>query len=154
MIDLREVDETNWRLPLQVAPDQKKFVSEPFRLLARAYAYRNSRSRALVIYDSASEQAAPVGMAMYYDCEPMQAYCLSQLFIDEKYQRRGYGRQSMQALMQQMREDGKYQKVILCYVEGDIAAETLYTKLGFTLNGVRDGDEIGMEYYLTPKTQE
>lgn len=39
MIDLREVDETNWRLPLQVAPDQKKFVSELFRLLARAYAY-------------------------------------------------------------------------------------------------------------------
>lgn len=64
MIDLREVDETNWRLPLQVASDQKKFVSELFRLLARAYAYRNSRSRALVIYDSASEQAAPVGMAI------------------------------------------------------------------------------------------
>lgn len=39
MIDLREVDETNWWLPLQVAPEQKKFVSEPFRLLARAYAY-------------------------------------------------------------------------------------------------------------------
>ena len=91
---------------------------------------------------------------MYYDYEPMQAYCLSQLFIDEKYQRRGYGGQSMQAMMQQMREDGKYQKIILCYVEGDVAAETLYTKLGFTLNGVRDGDEIGMEYYLTPKTQE
>ncbi len=106
MIDLREVDETNWRLPFQVAPDQKKFVSEPFRLLARAYAYRNSRRRALVIYDSASEQVIPVDMSMYYDCETMQAYCLSQLFIDEKYQRRGYGRQSMQALMQQMREDG------------------------------------------------
>lgn len=50
-----------------------------------------------------------------------------------------------------MREDGRYRKVILCYVEGDIAAETLYTKLGFTLNGVRDGDEIGMEYDLFPK---
>ena len=61
MIRLEDVNPDNWRLELHVREDQKKFVANTTVLPARAYAYRNARSRALVIYDDET----PVGMALY-----------------------------------------------------------------------------------------
>ena len=46
-----------------------------------------------------------------------------------------------------MRRDGKYKKVVLCYVEGNAAAKNLYEKLGFSETD-RDGGEIIMEAEL------
>ena len=51
MIHLKEVTPDNWRLGLSVREDQKEYVSDTNRLLARAWAYRDHRSNALVIYD-------------------------------------------------------------------------------------------------------
>ena len=39
-------------------------------------------------------------------------------------------------------------KVILCYIDGNEAARNMYEKLGFTLTGDRDEDEIIMEKAL------
>ncbi|SHJ58443.1 diamine N-acetyltransferase [Hathewaya proteolytica DSM 3090] len=51
MIRLEEITPDNWREELKVAQSQKDFVSNDMSLLARAYAYRNDRSRALFIYN-------------------------------------------------------------------------------------------------------
>ena len=75
------IDPDNWRLGLKVAPSQKTHVADSATLLARAYAYRDCRSRAFVIYDDET----PVGMGLYYDLPEMECYDLSQLFIDERY---------------------------------------------------------------------
>ena len=50
--------------------------------------------------------------------------------------------------LDEMRADGRYSKVCLCYVEGDEPARMLYEKLGFTHTGEADGDEIIMELAL------
>lgn len=63
MIYLEEINPNNWRLGLRVAKEQENYVSNDFRMLARAYAYREYRSKAFVIY----KDATPIGMAMYYD---------------------------------------------------------------------------------------
>ena len=63
MIRLVDIDPDNWRLGLQVAEHQRKFVSSAPWLLARAYGYRNYRSNAFVIYDDET----PVGMGLYYE---------------------------------------------------------------------------------------
>lgn len=47
-----------------------------------------------------------------------------------------------------MKEDGKYNKIILCYVEGDEPAKRLYEKLGFIHTGEVDEDEVGMEMMI------
>lgn len=144
MIQLKEIDPGNWRLGLHVSNDQKRYVSDGIGLLARAYAYRKHRSRAVVIYcdDTA------VGMALYYDCEQLNAYDFSQLFIDVHHRGKGYGFAATTRILDEMRKDGKFEKVILCYIEGNDAARQLYEKCGFHQTGEMDGDEIVMEMDL------
>ena len=143
MIHLEEITPDNWRIPLQVAPSQKTYAADRATLLARAYAYRNARSCAFLIY----ADETPVGMGLYYDCTDMQCYVFSQLFIDERYQGNGYGLAAAELVLDNMKHDNKYHKVILCYIEGNNAAKCLYEKLGFTETG-RDEDEIIMERTL------
>ena len=145
MIRLESVDPGNWRLGLKVSESQKCFVSDDMRMLARAYAYRESRSNAYVIYDD----DVPVGMALYYDCDERKAFDFSQIFIDERYQGKGFGTEAAQQILKMMESDGKYDKVILCYIDGNEAAKNMYEKLGFYLTGECDEDEIMMEKVLT-----
>lgn len=144
MIRLEPVGPGNWRLGLRVSEAQRGYVSDDMRILARAYAYRDSRSRAYVIYHGDT----PVGMAMYYDWDDGNVYDFSQLFIDYRYQGNGYGIEAARLLLNLMRQDGKYQKVVLCFIEGNTAARRMYERLGFHLTGERDGDEIMMEMRL------
>ena len=112
-------------------------------MLARAYAYRAAGSRAFLVCDDRT----PVGMGLYYDCDALSAYVFSQFFIDERYQGRGYGRAATALVLDAMRQDGKYGKVVLCYVEGNDAAKRFYESFGF-VETEREEDEIAMELRL------
>ena len=143
MIHLVYIDPGNWRLGLKVAESQKHYVSDSYGMLARAFAYRQQRSRAFVIYDDET----PVGMGLYYDLPDLECYDLSQIFIDERYQGKGYGKAATKAVLEAMKQDGKYSKVDLCYIEGNDAAMKLYESFGF-VEIDRDEDEIIMEMNL------
>jgi len=143
MIHLVDIDGSNWRVPLKVSKEQELYVANSTAILARAYAYRNSRSSALLIY----EDETPVGMVLYYDEESIGAYVFSELFIDERFQGKGYGRTATELVLDNMKKDGRYSKVILCYIEENDAAKNLYESFGFT-EIERDEDEIIMELKL------
>lgn len=140
MIRLETIDETNWRYPLRVSDAQKAYVAGTAALLARAYAYRRLHSRAFLVCDG----EMPVGMGLYYDCPELDAYDLSQFFIDEHYQRRGYARAAVRLVLDAMKQEGRYRKVLLCYIKGNTAAKALYESFGFVETGC-DEDEIVME---------
>ena len=95
MIRLEPITPDNWRLGLRVREDQREFVSDSAGMLARAYAYRDSRSQAFVIYSD----ELPVGMAMYHDWDEADAYDFSQFFIDQRYQGQGYGYEAAGLMM-------------------------------------------------------
>ena len=138
-----DVDETNWRTRLAVKKEQETYVANATVLLARAYAYRKLNSRAFYIMDG----DVPVGMGLYYDCPELQSYILSQLFIDARYQRKGFGKAAVAMCLDEMRRAARFDKVTLCYVEGDEAALNLYTQFGFH-EVDREEDEIDMELTL------
>ena len=140
MIHLVDIDPGNWRLGLKVSESQENYVSDSYAMLARAYAYREQRSRAFAIYDDEN----PVGMGLYYDLPDLECYDLSQIFIDERYQGKGYGKVATKAVLEAMKQDGKYSKVVLCYIDGNNAAKKLYEGFGF-VDTDRDEDEIIME---------
>lgn len=143
MIQLIDIDPENWRSGLHVAPTQEHYVANSAVMLARAYAYRKQRSRAFLI----CADETPVGMGLYYDLPDMECYDFSQLFIDERYQGKGYGKGAVKTVLDAMKADGTYHKVVLCYIEGNEAAKKLYESFGFAETD-RDGDEIGMELLL------
>lgn len=143
MIRFVDIDPNNWRLGLKVAESQKTYVANSTAMLARAYAYRNQRSRAFIIY----HDETPVGMGLYYDLPEMECYDLSQIFIDERYQGRGYGMAATRLVLDALKQDGKYNKVDLCYIEGNDAAKKLYEQFGF-VEIDRDEDEIILELKL------
>lgn len=143
MVHLVDITPDNWRLKLQVSEAQKTYVAGSAVLLARAYAYREWRSRAFVVCDDET----PVGMGLYYDCPERNAYDFSQFFIDERYQGKGYGKAAAKAVLEAMKQDGNYDKTVLCYIEGDEAARRLYESIGF-VEIDRDEDEIIMELEL------
>lgn len=143
MIHLVDIDPGNWRLGLTVSESQKNYVSDSYAMLARAYAYREQRSKAFVIYNDET----PVGMGLYYDLPELDCFDLSQLFVDERYQGRGYGKAATQLILDAMKQDGKYNKVDLCYIEGNDAAKNLYEQFGF-VEIDRDENEIILELKL------
>lgn len=144
MTSLRPVTPDNWRFRLKVAPEQEKYVASSTVLLARAYAYRESRSRAFVIYDDDT----PVGMALYFDEDEYDCFNFSQLFIDERYQHRGFGLEAARQLLEMMKADGRFDRVALCYVEGNDASPRFFEKLGFRHTGEVYSGEVIMEKML------
>lgn len=129
MIRLEPIGPDNWREELAVREDQREFVSEPNKILARAYAYREERSQARLIL----EDGTPVGMLMWYDYPEQERYVFSQLFIDQRYQGRGLGEQAARMALDEMRADGRFPRVVLCYITGNESGRSLYEKLGFRL---------------------
>ena len=143
MVHFVNIDSGNWRVPLKVSKSQETYVANSTSILARAYAYRDSRSRAFLIY----EDDTPIGMVLYHDEELLDAYIFSEMFIDEQFQGKGYGRVATELVLGNMKKDGKYSKVILCYIEGNVAAQKLYESFGFVETD-RDENEIIMELGL------
>ena len=143
MVHLVAIDGGNWRIPLKVSKAQEAYVANSTTILARAYAYRDSRSRAFLIY----EDETPIGMVLYHDEESLKAYIFSEMFIDERFQGKGYGRVATRLVLDNMKKDGKCNKVILCYIEGNDAAQKLYESFGFVETD-RDEDEVIMELGL------
>ncbi|BCN29131.1 GNAT family N-acetyltransferase [Anaeromicropila herbilytica] len=144
MICLRAVDERNWRAvtKLKVSEEQEHHVSSSMGILARAYAYHNHRGTVKAIY----HYDILVGLLMYRDCDEINSFVLDQLMIDVNNQRNGYGREAVKQVINLMKEDSKYPRITLCYIEGDAIAKYLYTSLGFYHTGEVDEDEIIMAY--------
>lgn len=145
MLTLAPIGPDNWREPLSVREDQRRYVADRTTLLARAYAYREHRSQAKFIM----LDGTPIGMLLYHDDTwEDKAYILSQFFIDQRWQGQGYGYAAMLLVLDELRRDGRYREVMLCYVDGDEAARRLYEKCGFVLTGEADEDEIIMRLTL------
>ncbi|MET3558024.1 diamine N-acetyltransferase [Streptococcus rupicaprae] len=140
MIRLETITPENWRVDLAVSANQLSFVAPRERILARAYAYRAEHSRAFIIF----HDDIPIGMVLYYDYPKGQTYELSQFFIDERYQGRGYGYEAMLQVFDVMLADGRYQQVRLCYTADNPAARRFYDSLGFQVTSEGDDEEIVM----------
>ena len=143
MIFLCEINEENFRdtFKLKVSEEQKHFVAPAEFMLSRAYVYRET-AEPLVIYND-NEMIGYLLIREYED-----NYCIDQFMIDKRYQGKGYGKKAMKLVLEKLRKERKYEKISLCYCEGDDAARNLYEGLGFNHTGEADEDEIIMELVL------
>ena len=57
MIRFEIIDGGNWRTKIETKPEQVHYVANCTTILARAYAYREERSRAYLIFNDALKRA-------------------------------------------------------------------------------------------------
>ena len=151
---LVSVTENNWMdvASLSVKEEQKKYVAPAIGILARGYVYRDCNVK---IY-AFENDGAIVGTALVREFidEPL-GYDLQQFMIDEQYQKKGYGSQALQLILDELRKEGRYDHVELCVKKADAEAIRLYGKHGFVDSGYVDEDvpdSLNMICYLSDET--
>jgi len=136
-VTLHPVTRDNWRdvARLQVAESQREFVAEPCHYLALC-AY-GGEWNPLAVY--LGERV--IGFLMW-SVDPADNSCwLGGILVDVSYQRRGYGRQAVQAAIAMLAAEHGYQRFALSY-SPDNPAKRLYHSLGFIETEEREGDEL------------
>ncbi len=153
---LISITEDNWMevASLSVKEEQKKYVAPAIGILARGYVYRDCNVK---IY-AFEKDGIIVGTALVreFTDEPL-GYDLQQFMIDGRYQRRGYGTQALQLILEELRKEHRYDHVELCVKKADTEAIRLYERAGFTDSGYVDEDlpdSLNMIYTLSGKNAE
>jgi diamine N-acetyltransferase len=148
---LISVTEDNWMdiASLSVKEEQKEYVAPAIGILARGYVYRDCNVK---IY-AFENDGIIVGAALVREFadEPL-GYDLQQFMVDEKYQRKGYGSQALQLILNELRTENHYDHVELCVKKADTEAIRLYRKHGFVDSGYIDEDlpdSLNMICYLS-----
>jgi len=159
MIRFEEITNQNiWKVcALKPFEEQKDFVAENIQSLAEAYATRNEGNNALplaVYHDDALIGFVMIGKGTVGNEEESDLikdnYCLWRLMIDKKYQGRGLGKQTIDAVMDLIRTFpfGEAKKVWLSYEPENSRARTIYQRYGFVENGEMCGNETVAVYEL------
>lgn len=139
MITFREIDRNNiWDiLKLKVSEEQMHFVATNAVSIAQAKA--QPECVPLAIYDGET----PVGFVMYcFDLEEKE-YCIYRLMIDSRYQRKGYGREALQKIIDKIKEDKEHHKILISFEPNNSVAKNLYISMGFVPDGrIIDGELV------------
>jgi diamine N-acetyltransferase len=117
-------------------------VSEPCYYLALCY--YGELWQPLAIY--LDEQV--IGFMMWALDTDDGSCWLGGILIDQKHQRKGYGRQAIQEAIKMLSEQHGYQKFALSH-SPDNPAKKIYQKLGFIETDEWEGDEIVARLSLT-----
>ena len=149
-ITFREITSDNYSqvLNLKISPEQEvaKFVSPVVRSLADAWFYREEGiTYPKAIY--ADEDL--VGFIMYeLDPEEQQVF-IWRFLIDQRYQGKGYGRQTIEAVLAMAKEQAQITKVVADYVDGNEPMKKILLDLGFEETGFnKEINEHIMVYQL------
>ena len=140
---LRELTDENRGdvLALRVAPEQLCFVGSVADALADAAEFPEAKPWYRAIYDG--EQ--PVGFVMLsWDVTPVPGkiigpWFLWKLLIDERHQRRGYGRAALQQIVELVSGAGATE-LLTSYAPGEGEPWPFYERFGFVPTGERDDE--------------
>ena len=149
-ITFREITSDNYSqvLNLKITPEQEaaKFVSPVVRSLADAWFYREEG----IAYPKAVYADEDlVGFIMYeLDTEEHQVF-IWRFLIDQRYQGKGYGRQTIEVVMEMAKEQAQITKVVADYVDGNEPMKKILLDLGFEETGFnKEINEHIMVYQL------
>lgn len=138
-------------LALRLAPGQDRYVSSVSESLQEAKEYPQANPWCRAVY--AGDE--PVGFVMLsWNCAPkppdiIGPWFLWKLLIDERRQRRGYGREAVRLVVDLVRAEGADDLLTSYVPEGEDGPGPFYESLGFTPTGEVDpGGEIIMRLNL------
>lgn len=144
MVELREITMENLDdvLNLKVAKGQERFVSTTAYSLAQAWVSRETAYPFAIYADGVA-----VGFIMLGYYEERNQYTLWKFLIDEKHQRKGYGREALGLGLRYLLDRFHPHAVYTGVAFGNSAAKGLYESMGFRETG--ETDETMLEMKLT-----
>ena len=149
-ITFREITSDNYSqvLNLKITPEQEvaKFVSPVVRSLADAWFYREEG----ITYPKAIYAKDDLVGFIMYDLDPeAQQVFIWRFLIDQRYQGKGYGRQTIETVLAMAKEQAQMTKVVADYVDGNEPMKKILLDLGFEETGFDpDINEHIMVYQL------
>ena len=154
---IEPVTRENWRstLPLEVAPDQQRFVAHysPISLviLAKAHVGALGKHWVPLLIRRDGEPAGMVAVA-YDESDPAADCWVFHFFIDHRHQGTGTGSAALLSLLHHLRQTRPAcRRVVLTVHPENLPAQRLYRKHGFSPTGdFVDGEPV---YALTPRTE-
>ena len=143
-VTLQEITEQTLRsiLDLQVSEAQKDFVAPNAVSIAQAHFSKNAWFRAIYADDT------PVGFVMIYVDQDEPVYFVWRSMIDEQQQKKSYGKQAMQLVVEHVRGLPNAAELLISYVPGEGSPAAFYEKCGFVETGKLHGDEKEMKLTL------
>lgn len=151
-VSLRSITQTNFNecISLNVTDHQKDLVASNVKSLAEAYV--NPTLHPFGIYDASAhykKNPAMVGFTMYEIVDAVGF--ILRLMIDEKYQRKGYGRAAMIEVIRRLKLHPEVEIIATSHLRKNEAAARLYESLGFVDWEAEWAKEIPQERYLILK---
>ena len=143
-VTLREINDDNRDAvtALNVGPGQDRFVAS----VAASFRDAEETPEGHPWYRAIYAGDEPVGFLMLsWDVMPAPGiigpWFLWRLLIDDRYQRRGYGRETLRQVVELIRAEGATE-LLTSYVPGDGGPWPFYEKVGFRPTGEIEDDEI------------
>lgn len=136
-------------LKLTVDKDQLSFIES--NLLSLQEAKVMSQWRPVAIYDDSKL----IGFAMYgkFSNEGINGRVwLDRLMIDKSYQGKGYGKKSLNLLIEHICKEYNCTELYLSIYEDNVIAKKMYKECGFEFNG--ELDENGEKVMVLDRTKE
>lgn len=150
MVELKEIARDNYEecLRLRVAAGQRAFVSSTEHSLAQAWVFRET-AYPFAIYSG----GVMVGFIMLGYYELKSQYTLWKFMIDERYQRRGYGRAALRLGLDFLVRRFNAREIYTAYEATNRVARELYASFGFRETGAVAGNEVEMKLTLACDSQ-
>lgn len=146
-ISLREVTRENfWAIcNLKVHTSQEEYVATNVVSIAEAYFSKTAWLRAIYLGDT------PIGFIMLSKDTVHEKYALWRFMIDEKFQKKGFGRQAFQKLLDEIKAYPGANELTTSYVSGKGSPKDFFVKMKFVHTGKKIGEEVCLTYYLNGK---
>lgn len=138
-ISLRKVtgDTVRSICDLSVKDNQKSFVAPNAVSIAQAYFYDYAWFRAIYADDK------PVGFVMLSDRPELPEYYLWRFMIDKRYQKKGYGKQAIELLIDYVKSRPKADVLWTSVIQSKGGPQRFYEKQGFKLTGeYKEGEAL------------
>ncbi|MFY0990757.1 GNAT family N-acetyltransferase [Halomonas sp. C05BenzN] len=136
-IALKDITRENFEavIALEVATSQRDYVADNLYSIAESSLHPTYRPRAIYC------DGEVVGFLMYesfeHDDRP-PAYNIFRLMVDRHHQGRGIGHRAMQCVLDEIRAQGPFERIAICYVPGNQVARDFYASLGFQETGLSE----------------
>ncbi|NOS84274.1 MAG: GNAT family N-acetyltransferase [Ignavibacteria bacterium] len=114
---------------LKVNEKQQNFVAP------NAYSVAQSKFYPSWVCLAAYSGDVPVGFTMYGIEDEDNSLWIIRMMIDEEFQGKGYGRETLQAVVEYIKSRNYVKEIFLCFVPGNDTAKKLYESFGFTDTG-------------------